>query len=93
MSHVFQCATVAIQRDATKRAEGSQVVKPSHMVVMLMGEQHAINFLKRKWHQLLAYVRATINQQSGIFSFHHRHTTQAVVARVGATTHLTVTAY
>ena len=59
----FGGVTVAVDVDVTKDAKWAQIVYSAHMVVMDVGEQHAINLAEWLCEELLAYVWTAVNEQ------------------------------
>ena len=79
---------LCIKGDFTQAAERTQVIDTSHMVVMLMRDEHPVNGLKRKVHHLLPEVGSAVNQDTRVVRLHQGRRTQTLVVRVIRPTHL-----
>lgn len=82
---------ISIDIDITINAEAPQIIYASYVIIMDMSNQHTIYLAERHTQELLADIRSRIYQDSGILRFYQRCTAQAVVARILAATHLTIT--
>ena len=83
---------VGIDVDVAENAKTAQVVHSSHVVVVDVGEQHAVDFPKRQRHQLHPNVGTAVDEQARRVGFQQSHATKTAVARVATPTNFTLTA-
>jgi hypothetical protein len=66
-------------RVATAEIEGTNVVQPNHMVVVLMGEQDGVEVADSRAQHLLAQIRTGVYQDVGIAAGEQGRRAQALV--------------
>ena len=79
---------IGIDVDLTKLTIRPDIIHPSHMVVMAMGNQDPIDLPERLWQDLLTEIRATVDQQARLISLHQHRTTRALIPWILTLTHL-----
>lgn len=80
---------VSVDIDVAETAIGAQVVHPSDMVVVGMGDEHSVNLPERLLQKLLAEVGTAVDKQPGTVGLHQCGTSQPAVMRVPASTYFT----
>ena len=81
---------VEVAESVTIRA---QVVQSAHVVIMLMGQQHAVYLLERDRKQLHAYVRTAIDKHTcATCRLYKSYAAQTTVTQISTATHLTLAA-
>ena len=75
LKHTLTGQRVCIDIDFAKLAIRAYVVHSTHVVIVCMSYQNAVNTTERLIHDLLAEVRTTINEQSCLSCFHQGRTT------------------
>ena len=88
--HSFLRLGIGIDVDLTKLAVRTDVVHTSHVVVVGMGNQDAIDLAEGLRQYLLTEIWATVNEQPGGVCLHQGRTAQTLVTRVLALADLTL---
>ena len=91
LQHSFTGYRVSIDIHLTELTIGTDIVHASHVVVMGMGNQDAVNLAEGLRHDLLTEIRATVNEQARRWRFKKHRTTQSLVVRVGTATGIALT--
>lgn len=80
---------VSIDIDITKLTEPTQIVDTSYMIVVDVGDEHAVNLPKRQRHELHANIGTTIDEHTRRSRLQKACATIAAITRIAAMTHLT----
>ena len=83
---------VGIDVDVAEGAEAAEVVDASHVVVVDVGEEHAIEFPEGPVHELHADVGSAVDEDACGFGLEQACAAVAEVARVGASAHFALAA-
>ena len=82
ISQVVENIFLGIDVKAGGLAIGTQVVNTAHMVVVAVGNEQRIEFLRRCPQNLLTEIGTTVDEQAQSPGAHHRRTAQALVAGI-----------
>jgi hypothetical protein len=62
LEHTFASDGVGIDIDFSKLTIGPDIVHTTHVVVVGMGDENAIDTTERMWHNLFSEIRSTIDE-------------------------------
>ena len=82
---------IAIHIDVAIDTESTQIINATHMIVMDMRDENAIQLAKRHTQELHADVWSCIHQDASGFCLYHHRTAEALVLRILASANLTIT--
>jgi hypothetical protein len=88
LKHGLLGLRVGIDIDLAKLAIRPYIVHSTHVVVMRMGDEDAVNLPEGLRQNLLSEIRATVYEQASGIALHQCRTAQALVLGVLALTHL-----
>jgi len=71
----------------------AKVVESAHMVVMLVGDEHGIEFAEVNSQHLFTKIGTTVDKDSVAVHIDHSAATQAFIARIGACAYWTCASY
>ena len=92
LEHTLTCQRVGIDIDFAELAIRADVVHASHVVVVGMGDEDAVNLAEGLRHDLLSEVRPAVDEQACGLRLNECRTAQALVVRVRAGTCMTLAA-
>ena len=84
---------VGIYLYITEMAVRAQVVHASHMVVVVVGDEYAVNLSERLGENLFTEVGTAVDEQACGMRFYERRTAKTLVVRVGAAANFALAAY
>jgi hypothetical protein len=84
LEHPLTGNRVSINVDFAKLAIGPDIIHTTHVVVVCMRDEYAIDTTERVWHNLLSEIRSTIDEQPGTFRLDESRTAQTLIVRVWA---------
>ena len=79
---------IGVDVDVAELAEPTQIVDTCHMIVVDVGDEHAVDLPKRQRHELHANIGTTIDEHTRRSRLQKACTTIAAVTRIAAMTHL-----
>ena len=92
LQHRLLSQGIGIDVNLTKLTIWPDIIHTSHVVVMRMGNQDAVDLTERLGQDLLTEIRATVYQQTCLIRFHQYRTACTLVLGVCALAHITLTA-
>ena len=92
LEHTFASDGVGIDIDFSKLTIGPDIVHTTHVVVVGMGDEDAVNTTEGMGHDLLAEIGSTVDEQSRLRRFYEGRAAQSLVARIGAGAGVTLAA-
>ena len=90
LQHALLCLWIGIDVYLTKLAVWTDIVHTSHVVVVGMGYQDAVNLAEGLRQYLLTEIRPTVDEQPGGVCLHQGRTAQTLVTWVLALADLTL---
>ena len=93
--HLKQALTgygVGIDINLTKLAVGADIVHTTHVVIVSVRNENAVDTTERQRHYLLAEIGTAVDEQTCRCRFYQRRTAQTLVLGIGTLTDLTLTA-
>ena len=90
--HALSGDGVGIDVDFAKLTIGPDIVHTTHVVVVGMGDEDAVNTTEGMGHDLLSEIGSTVDEQSRLRRFYEGRAAQSLVARIGAGAGVTLAA-
>ena len=92
LQHPLSSNRISIDVNLTKLTIWTNIIHSTHMIIVAMGYQDAVDFTKRHGKDLLPEIRTAVNEQPRLICLYKYRATRTLIMRICTLTHLTLAA-